>query len=125
MDSCAKSAHRPQIRIGMLALVLALVCWGVQYKTSLIFRDQGKTLYSSSRLPAKIFSESEKCFSATIAAASHDPITAVRAGSYYFLAVTPGSEAAPRESEIALSSLYIFPEYRRSSRSFIRPPPLS
>lgn len=51
-----KSAHRARLPIGTLGILLALIGWGLQYKTSLYFH----LFQTSPEPPAKLLSDAER-----------------------------------------------------------------
>lgn len=105
--------------------MLMLVNWGVQYKRLLIFLDQGKTLYSSSIVPAKILSDSDKWFCPQSAIAHSALVAAVRATRLHFFAAPNDPKLAQDESFLLSVGREPLTKHGVSERSYIRPPPLA
>ncbi len=73
------SAHRAHLPIGMLALLLALFSWGLQYKISLY--DHWRHPRASTEPPAKLLTDAERPLTSKRAIAFRVPLSPVQPSS--------------------------------------------
>jgi hypothetical protein len=127
MPSCDNLTRRTRFPVGTVMLLLALIGWGLQYKTSLILAEQDHTLYSSEILPAKILSDREECLSSKTAAAASPSMAPERIPAHCpVLARGRDREIAQCQTSLLMASPIVLHVRANSSATyFIRPPPLS
>jgi hypothetical protein len=117
------SADRKRLPIGMLALLLAIFGWGLEYKTSLYqhWRDP----HPSSIPPAKLLAEGEKCDIEKLAASSIDSSSQVKVSSQLLPAAGFERERSRFEQPLSSATFDARRKLQRQTQSFIRPPPFS
>ena len=111
----------------MFALLLALVVWELQYKTSRILAEQDNTLYGTSLVPAKIYSDTEDGLTSKITAAVSASISPLRIASPPHSFLAAGHDRGAEWCEIfrPFASIDIPQEHPDLTGFCIRPPPLS
>jgi hypothetical protein len=117
------SARCTRFPIGTLALLVALIAWGLQYKTSLIRADQDDSLCRTLLLPVKILIDTEDSLPTKIAISSSASSVVRSPVSHLFLAVGCGTDAEPDETCLLLGLQHVAPEPHFSGEFFARPPP--
>lgn len=124
----SRSAFRVSLPTGTLVVLLALIGWGLQYKTSLYYH----IFHVSPEPPAKLLSDAERPATERCAVKSNGLASAVgkvraRNASYY-CALAAGSYGNPTRDEdplLLVPRVVISSFHHPRTRFFLRPPPLS
>jgi hypothetical protein len=123
MPCADNSARRTRFPIGTLALLVALIAWGLQYKTSLILADQDDSLCRTLLLPAKILIDTEDSLPTKIAVSSSASSAVRSIPNLHFLVALSSGDSEPGGRLLLPASQPDAPGHYFSRRFFIRPPP--
>lgn len=124
MHSHHNSTHRLRLLIGTLALLLAVLGWGLSYKTSL-YRNQ-ETIFHSALVPsAKFILENEKSLGSLVAVISSAPSRLPGLASPHFFAAGYDGKSLCGEGCLLCDWPNELSQHEPRWQFFIRPPPLS
>jgi hypothetical protein len=123
----SRSARRVSLPVGTFSILLALIGWGLQYKTSLYYH----LFQTSPDPPAKLLSDAERPSTGRSALTSDGlasvagKVQARNASGCVLVAGCDGNPTRDDESFLLVSRVVTSSFYRPRTRFFLRPPPLS
>ena len=108
--------------IGTAMLLVALIGWGLQYKTSLY---QERYLHSPSPSPAKLLSDAERGVTSKVVLGSHNSTPLAKIAKFRAPAASYQGEPLRDEGFVQFALHAVPPEYRAFRRFSLRAPPRS
>jgi len=118
----SKSAHRVRLSAGTLVILLALIGWGLQYKTSLYHNF----FQTSPDPPAKLLSDAERPCTEQISLASVASKVRTKSVSHSVLAAAFEREPARAEdASLLVLQVAVSTPLRARTHFLLRAPPLS
>lgn len=120
----APSTHRVRVPVGTLALLLALITWGIEYKASLCSEKGFQA--SVGAPPAKLLTDAERSLEEHGATARSAAISLLQFAGPHWIAAASHDSAAHSSGYLLVASQAVdSPRQYLRTKNFPRPPPLS